>query len=176
MTWHQKISPSTQRNNRAKKNNRVLRKMSGHLEKQGGTAPHYLWLGRTLLCINCTSIPWDILQFSSRKVLSIVSYWSSRRRTAPSPDPMPCRTREGARRWMRISVDRVCLFIYLDIYLDVSTALNNGADVTCSNWLVRSNTMARALRRIFPSFLLLSTSVTNSRLQIWNLSRSVNPT
>ena len=37
-------------------------------------------------------------------------------------------------------------------------------------------TMARAPRRIFPSFLLLSASMTNSRLQIWNCSRSVNPT
>ena len=52
------------------------------------------------------------------------SYWSSRRRAAPSPlrreapslDPMSRWTREDARRRMRISV-RVFIFIYLYIYL-----------------------------------------------------------
>ena len=43
-------------------------------------------------------------------------------------------------------------------------------------WL-RSKTMARARRVVSLHLLwLLSASVTNWRLQIWNLSRSVNPT
>ena len=47
----------------------------------------------------------------------------------------------------------------------------------CGRGLRQSaKTMSRAPRRIFPSSLLLSDSVTNSRLQKWNLSRSVNPT
>ena len=60
-------------------------------------------------------------------------------------------------------------FIY--IYMDRCTKHNNGADVTYldSNWLIgwlRNKTMARAPRRVSPSSLLLSASVSNSRLQI----------
>ena len=47
---------------------------------------------------------------------SVASYWSSRRREAPSLDPMSRRTREGARKGMRISV-RVCLYIYIYIFI-----------------------------------------------------------
>ena len=58
--------------------------------------------------------------YYSREAPSVASYWSSRRRAAPSPqrreapslDPMSCRTREDARKGMRISV-RVCLYIYI---------------------------------------------------------------
>ena len=72
-----------------------------------------------------------------------------------------CRAK-GARRWMQISIV-VCVVIYIYLFW---------CDDGLNNWLC-NKTMACARA---PSSLLLSASVTNSRVQIWNLSQSVNPT
>ena len=115
------------------------------------------------------------------KALSVASYWPSRRHETPSINLMLCWT-HVQHRWMGISIRvyinininiNIHIYIYIYICIDVHMVLDS------DNWLIGNVIVTREWYACTPCHVSPSSlplSVTNSGLQTWNLSRSVNPT